>query len=348
MTKGGDFRLKKLATAFMLVLGIVLLIMRFQLQQKEQLHTSQSQKLKENKANYLFETVIPKISKDAGILVASTGKNIIDSFDEKYPDKSVLKTELLDNLNGRSDESPAIAIMGDNVQGVTLNEVSQNESDNNDLVILMRNPETDEYLITIDMSENCATDERFRNAKSEALGKPTEGIKGQFADKLFYQAYEDLTRKNKTFTFWSYLDVMPDKAWYSDVFNMDSTELVNLKAYFLKYNVDLESLRSFEFLTADKIYRYEDYFGVPVKLRNGTYTKEDMPIVIISGFNLLDQLKFYPDMNSNLQNYDIEIKIENERFLTYKAQNEIFSIVIIVMFIMLFLYTHEHHRKSTK
>ena len=112
MTKGGDFRLKKLATAFMLVLGIVLLIMRFQLQQKEQLHTSQSQKLKENKANYLFETVIPKISKDAGILVASTGKNIINSFDEKYPDKSVLKTELLDNLNGRSDESPAIAIMG--------------------------------------------------------------------------------------------------------------------------------------------------------------------------------------------------------------------------------------------
>lgn len=329
--------MKKLATAFMLVLALVLMIMKFQLNQKEKAHTIRATQITTEKADYLFDIVIPLINKDAEKLVVVKKQEIIDMFDKEYFDKNTLKIELLDNLNGRSDKSHAMALMGEIVKGVTLNNVPQNQADNNDLIVLIRNPEKDEYVITVDMSENCATEDRFRNSNVE--------VEQQFAKALFRQAYEDFA-KNKTFTFWSFLPVNKDKTWYSDVLNMTSTEIYELKNYFIKHQGNMESLRSFEFLVSDKIYRYEDYFGTQTKNPNGSLTKEDMPIAIISGYNLLDQLEKYPLQKAYLSTYDDDMESEKERFLTYKAQNEIFSLVMIVAFIMLFLYTHEHHKSQ--
>ena len=329
--------MKKLATAFMLVLALVLMIMKFQLTQKEKAHEIRANQITTEKTNYLFDTVIPLINKDAEKLVEVKKQEIIDMFDRDYADKNTLKVELLDNLNGRSDISHAMTMIGEIIKGVTLNNVPQNQADNNDLIILMRNPEKDEYVITIDMSENCATEERFRNVNVE--------VNQQFAKALFRQAYDDFA-KNKPFTFWSFLPVSEEKDWYSDVLNMTSTEIYDLKAYFIKHKGNLESLRSFEFLISYKIYRYEDYFGMQTKNPNGSLTKEDMPIVVISGYNLLDQLEKYPLQKVYLLSYESDLEDENERFLTYKAQNEIFSLIIIVAFIMLFLYTHEHHKTN--
>lgn len=329
--------MKKLATAFMLVLALVLMIMKFQLGQKENVHSIRVNQIISEKSDYVFDTIIPLINLDAEKLVNLKNKEIIDMFDREYLDKNTLKVELLDNLNARSDKSHAMALMGEIVKGVTLNNVPQNQADNNDLIVLMRNPEKDEYVISIDMSENCATEDRFRTADVE--------VEQQFAKALFRQAYDDFA-KNKNFTFWSFLPITEDKAWYSDVLNMTSTEIYELKNYFIKHQGNMESLRSFEFLVSDKIYRYEDYFGTQTKNPNGSLTKEDMPIVIISGYNLLDQLEKYPLQKAYLSTYDDDMESEKERFLTYKAQNEIFSLIMIVAFIMLFLYTHEHHKSQ--
>ena len=331
------FTMKKLATAFMLVLALVLMIMKFQLNQKEKAHIIRATQITTEKADYLFDTVIPLINNDAEKLVAVKKQEMIDVFDRDYVDKNTLKIEILDNLNGRSETSHAMATIGEIVKGVTLNNVPQNQADNNDIIILMRNPEKNEYVITIDMSENCATEDRFRNVNVE--------VSQQFAKALFRQAYDDFA-KNKTFTFWSFLPVSEEKEWYSDVLNMTSTQMYDLKNYFIKYQGDMESLRSFEFLISDKIYRYEDYFGMRTKNPNGSLTKEDMAIVVISGYNLLDQLEKYPLQKAHLLTYESKLEEENERFLTYKAQNEIFSLIIIVAFIMLFLYTHEHHKTN--
>ena len=328
--------MKKLATAFMLVLGMILLIMNHQLKQKQVAHDLRIEKIRQDKANYMFDVVLPVINIEADLLVKKTKQEIIDSFEKEYPNKAELKTELLANLNGRSEYSHAIAGIGEIVKGVTLNNVPQAQADNNDLIILMRNPEKNEYLITIDMSENCAVEDRFRNAEIES--------KQQFSKALFLNAYEDFA-KNVSPTFWSFLPVTTDKAWYEEVKTMKSTDFDDLKKYYLKHETNNESLKSFEVLVSDKIYRYTDYFGVDSKNPNGSYTYEDLTIVVISGYNILDQLELKPKLQSELKSYDDNINVESERFKVYKAQNEIFSIIIIIAFIMLFLYTHDHHSK---
>ena len=104
--------MKKLATAFMLVLALVLMIMKFQLSQKEKAHTIRTTQITTQKADYLFDIVIPLINKDANKLVAVKKQEIIDVFDRDYTDKNVLKVELLDNLNARSKTSHAMFTIG--------------------------------------------------------------------------------------------------------------------------------------------------------------------------------------------------------------------------------------------
>jgi hypothetical protein len=328
--------MKKLATAFMLVLGMVLLIMNHQLKQKQVAHNLRIEKIRQDKANYMFDVVLPVINIEADLLVKKTKQEIINSFEKDYPNKTELKKELLDNLNGRSEYSHAIAEVGNIIQGVTLNDVPLTQADNNDLIILMRNPEKNEYVITIDMSENCAVEDRFRNAEIEG--------NQQFSKALFLKAYDDFA-KNISPTFWSFLPVANDKLWHEEVKNMDSTSFKDLKAYYIKHNTNNESLASFEILVSDKIYRYTDYFGEDSKNPNGSYTNEDLTIVVISGYNILDQLELKHKMQTELNSYDGNITVESERFQVYKAQNEIFSIIIIIAFIMLFLYAHDHTTK---
>ena len=335
--------MKKLATAFMLVLGLVLLLMNHQLKTKERAYNARVQQIRIDKADYLFDEVIPKINIDADKFVTELKSEIIRIMDS-YDSKLELRTELLDNLNGRNTHSAFFESLGKMIQGKTLNNVPQNQADNNDPIVLMRNPESDEYVIIIDMSENCATEDRFRNAEKEATGEKTKDNYGQFADKLFYQAYSDL-EKNKTITFWSYLTPPIDSAWYDNIYNMTSTDMKDLKAFYLKHNANNESLRTIEILVSDKIHRYEDYWGESTKNPNGSYTKQDMPIVVISGYNILDQLDLKVDFKNKLESYDREINNEVERFITYKFQNDVFSIIIIITFIMLFLYTHDHKKR---
>ena len=88
------FTMKKLATAFMLVLALVLMIMKFQLNQKEKAHIIRATQIATEKADYLFDIVIPLINNDAEKLVAVKKQEIIDVFDRDYVDKNTLKIEL--------------------------------------------------------------------------------------------------------------------------------------------------------------------------------------------------------------------------------------------------------------
>lgn len=325
--------MRKLIVIFMLGLAGVLIMMNAQLKSKEVNHIERVQTIQEKKADYLFDVIIEQVNQESKQLVQVMKSDIIHMLEKEYDGRmDELKKELSDNLNGRSSESKAFKLIGDYVSSISLNNVPANQVDNNDPIILMRNPETDEYLIVIDLSDNCATENRFRNNHVEA--------EQQFATNLFYNAYQDLIYTN-TPTIWSFLPVDTNLEWYSDVKYMKSTSLKDLREFFIRYEVDMDSLASFEFLNSDKIHQNEDLFGTPTKHPNGQWTKEDMPIVVISGYNLLNQIDLKPMMKINLEKYDEEIKKEVSRYNVYKTQNNIFSLLAILMFIMMFIYTHD-------
>ena len=238
-------------------------------------------------------------------------------------------------LNARIESSLAISSIGNIIKGVTLNDIKGDASDNNDIIITIRNPDDGEYVISVDMSLNCASEDRVRVMEVER--------KNQFAKDLFSTAFESYTKRGKKVTFWSYLEPTKYSAWYNEVKYMKSDNLLDLKQYFLKYDCNLDSLKSFELLVSNRIYDDSDYFGTDV-INGGTFTNRDLTIIITSGQNLLDQLQIDNNDRLNLKAMEDAKQSELEKYTIYKFQSQLFMLIVALVFIMLFLYVSDYKK----
>jgi len=331
--------MRKLMFAFMCTLTSVLLILGFQQEQKKAKHEATISKYEKDLVNYenymstyLLDIYLPRKQIEAEGLAEEIKLKIIQQFNREYPNKEVLRNELQNVLSGKVESSKAMDIIGNIIEGVTLNNIEGNAKDNNDIIITIRDPKIGQYVIAIDMSLNCATDKRIRLMEIEKAQ--------QFAKKLFETAFNDYTIRGYKHTFWSFLEPSKEYLWYEEIKNMESTNIEYLKELHKKYKYNKEFLRSFEFLVSTRIYENEDFFGNKV-IRNGNKTGEDVTIVITSGFNILDQFQkdnLESSLNAEYKTLKDKIDTENEQFVIYRLQTHIFMLLCSLIFGMLFVY----------
>ena len=327
--------MKKIIIAFMISLSIVLLILGFQQEQKDIEHARITASYNKKISDYMFDTYIPKKILEGDELSNKIKSDIITVFEKEYPDKQVLKKELIDVLNARVESSLAISSIENLIKGVTLNGIKGDASDNNDIIITIRNPDNGEYVISVDMSLNCASEDRVRVMEVEKSN--------QFSKELFSTAFDSYTKRGKEVTFWSFLEPTKYSAWYDEVKYMKSDDLLDLKQYFLKYDCNLDSLKSFELLVSNRIYDDSDYFGTNV-INGGTFTNRDLTIIITSGQNLLDQLQIDNNDRLNLKAMEDAKQSELEKYTIYKFQSQLFMLIVALVFIMLFLYVSDYKK----
>ena len=328
--------MKKLLIAFMFALAIVMLMLGFQQEQREVKYEKDIKDYNEKISSYVFETYLPLKYTEAKTLSNEVKEKIIFELDRNYKDKSILKQELQDVISGKTQDSLAMEIIGNIINGVTLNGITGDASDNNDIIISIRDPQLGEYVIAVDMSYNCATEDRMRTSEVE--------VKQQFAKPLFLKAFEDMTKRGREYTYWSFLGPSSMYEWYSDVKNLTSTDLHDLQSFFVKYDSDLLSLKSFEFLATSRIQDKEDFFGNK-SIVGGSFTGNDMTITVTSGFNLIDQLNIDPKHQMYIKSLEDGKQQQIEQYVIYKLQSYVLMLIAFFVFVILFLYVTDY-RKS--
>jgi hypothetical protein len=305
---------KRLFMAFMLFLAIILISLNFLMDWNKKNHIKKIDNINARMEEIVFDEVLPLKIIEADALSKKIKQDILNVFSKDFKDKTLLKKEIQDVLSGTIEKSIAFDKMNSVVYGKTLNGIKgkdqngREKSDRNDIIIIIRDPIKGVFVIALDLSFDCVTEDRIRIKEVERNGKNGKG--GQFAKKLFDKAFDDITLKGKSFTFWSYAEPLKESFWYEDVRNFESTELGDLRAFFRKYDYDYKSLYSFEFLVSNRINDKEDYFGVKSLNYNGSYTKEDMTIIITSGFNIIDQMS--DDQINKLERYKLDKDNENK------------------------------------
>ena len=319
--------MKRLSFAFLLALSVVLIILSYGLKEREERHKEESAKIPQQIEYFIFDDFMPRKIKEADLLAESIKADIIKIFDENYPDKEVLRKELLDVMNGRSEHSDALGMLETLLTDVSLNNVKGDAFSNNDPMIMIRNPEIGEYVILLDLSPNCRTEDRVRIMSVEKAQ--------QFAKSLFEKAFYEMTTKGREVTFWSFLEPKEKSyPWFEEVRLFTSTDFEGLRSYFRRYGYKIDSLASFEILVNKRINDTVDYFGTRSANHNGSYTNEDMTIVITAGFNIKDQLELSAKYYNKLKSLEDELAEELKDYVMDKFLYHVFMAITIIIFIM--------------
>ena len=313
---------------FTMVLAIVCYVLWENLENTRVIHEKTITKMYTDKADFVFDDYMNRKNIEASNLSNTVKFKIIDTFDENYPtaeSKELLKQDLLDVISDKDTVSPAMLLIKDIIEGVTLNNVSGNAKDNNDLIIFGKDR------IIGDLSLNCAGKKRTRNLKEEQAKHTSK--------KLEAQAFLDITLRGKEFTFWHFLPIRAGLPWKDEVTDMDSTNIKDLKDMYIKYEANDEFLEGFEFLITHRIYDAQDYFGNGVISVNGTREANHLQIMVVSGYNIIDQLKLNPVDKEKLSEMDRAIDLENERFDRVESKTYLEILFMGALFILLFFAT---------
>jgi hypothetical protein len=158
--------------------------------------------------------------------------------------------------------------------------------------------------------------------------------------ELGKQAYDDMTKTRKVFTFWHF----KQSKHKEKILNYTGgTNLDNLIAWYLENNCDDNLLRSFEFFGIARDNDYIDLFENRVYSANGTYNNSSNRITIAQGFDLFTQLEFYPHLKFQLTEINNEISYITEKIIFTNYLFLTISIVYAVIVTMLFIYFKDHN-----
>lgn len=316
--------MKKLLSVFTLVLGILILFEYVNLEERQNRHEDTIYNLKKDKADEMFNYITTK-ELQAQQAANDIKDQIILEFNKEYTGREdVLIKELDDIITGQDIDSRALEIIGNIIDGYSLNGIKGNAKDNNDPIIMLKD------LIVGDLSFNCAGEDRVRTIEAE--------MSKQFASMLSKEAMIDISRKGKSSTFWHFLPVYKESPWYEFVKTSKTPDLSILRQKYIDYDVNDEFLKGYEFLVVERINNRTDYFGNKVITSNGTLVGENYQFHIIQGFNVIDQLNIDLAVKAKLKDYDSAINMENNQFIAYKAQMHLQIAVTVMLFILLFLY----------
>lgn len=328
--------MKRISFAFMLTLAVVLVILSFLLNKREDRHEYTIKNIHNRMEYFLFDDFIPRKIYESNLLAEQIKKDIINIFDNAYEDKNELREEFTNLMNTGVAESPTLNKIEILLEGVTLNDIKGDKSSNNDPIILIRNKVIGEYVIIVDLSPNCRTEDRLRTAEIER--------RQQFAKVLFDLAFYEMTVGARKTTFWSFLEPNQNYEWYEDVKNFSSTDFKNLKYLYIKYDYNIKSLATFEILTNVRINETVDYFGTRSTFPNGSYTEDDMTIVVTSGFNIIDQLEIAARDYNKYRNMEDEIEAETREYIMDKMLYHVFMMITMLVFIILYLFVYSQKR----
>ena len=312
---------RKALSLFTMVLAIVCYVLWENLENTRIIHEKTITKMYVDKADFVFDDYMNRKNTEASNLSNTIKFKIIATFRDNYPtskDKEVLTQDLLDVVTDKDTVSPAMLLIKDIIEGVTLNNVTGDAKDNNDLIIFGKDR------IIGDLSLNCAGEKRTRNLKEEQA-KHT-------AKRLEAQAFNDIVLRGKDFTFWHFLPVREGLPWRQEVIDMTTTNIKDLKDVYIKYEAN-------EFLVTHRIYDTQDYFGEEVISVNGTRNYNHLQIMVVSGYNMLDQLKLNPTDSEKLREMDRVIDLENERFDRVESKTYLEILFMGALFILLFFAT---------
>lgn len=216
--------------------------------------------------------------------------NIKEDVLTTYPDKSNLEYD----LQNISPDSKLFTVFNQNVKGVYLNGV---ENDNNDIFIL-----SPKLGIIFDLSKNCAIGEYPKTVEKEISIQNNQVLANLALNAI-------LSQSTTKYIFWNYL-YTPDK--YSYVKEIDTMSIDTLKSVYDKYGLD--GLAYFEFLSSTPIDQYEDILGVPDVSNVGARNSNDK-LFVVQGFNLQDAIDtnhpsfelYYDNLRSGIERtYDLE------------------------------------------
>lgn len=314
--------MKKLITIFVLCFGVIFLILGYILKQKEIVHEEYMIANKHYVADFIFDKFIPKTILEAEASANSVKLNIVSDLDTRYSDKTELKDDLQSVLNQKTVKSEALELIGKSIKGVTLNSIKFNQ-DNNDIIFLAHNNITNEWNIAGDYSLNCVTTSVTRDANTE--------LAQQFSKSLFVKAFNNITNEGKV-SYWSFLEPSKNSKWYNEVRVMNTTDLSDLKKFFIKYEENLDCLNSFEILVPVRIYDTKDYFGDDT-IFAGVRNQKNMQFVVVQGFNIVDQLNKSKELNGVINDYQSELK----SFALYKIEMQLFMVISFIIFAILFI-----------
>ena len=237
----------------------------------------------------------------AGLIKA----NLIEFYGPNNFD--ILRKDLTDLKNRKVTSVHAMIIISNTIRNVTLNGVSGNAKDNNDLIIFLAD------LIIGDLSDNCATDAAIRTIFEEAYGTKDKPKLHQFNSELAVDAMNGITKLKLRRTYWHFLT--PDNKYKKDVLSIKTANYETLKSMFELNGFDLEFLAGFEFLAVSRINNDDtDFFGT--KLKDGkTLNPNHLQIHVVQGFNLKDQIEHdtqFMLLLSNRENVLKELEREKE------------------------------------
>ena len=328
--------MKRLLSFFILILFVIIYFQWNGIENKKDTYNINVKRINQEKANLIFDEVLKVKISEADKLSADTKMKIITSFDSEYENrKDELEQELTKAISEEyTDVSPALDLIGQIIEGVTLNNIQGNAADNNDLIIWAKDT------IVTDLSLNCATGSRVRSIEAEKAQ--------QFSKNLAYNAMIDITKRGRPFTLWHFLPVRKDLPWYSDVLNYSSTDIRDLRELYLKYNADERILEGFEMLVSNRIYEHEDYFNNRVATPSGILQDKHLQLIVTSGFNIIDQINKVPEYKERLKVLNESITHEEATYLKYERYHYMQIFIYGILMLLLFLHVNVYMENKGK
>ncbi len=264
-----------------------------------------------------------------GMDLAKSVKMDILEFYKLHPERTLSND--LDNLN--QNNHPIINLVAKNFTGKWLNGV---QNDNNDPFALMK-----DVGIVGDLSLNCSALGRTRTFEKEytlhAVPVLAEGAIQRIVEQIPTLAEQGRT---DALIGWSFLKPRIPEYTVKE-FSIDS-----LQALFMKYPT-LEALASYEFLVPQYIDPTRDMTGKPnvspAGMRNST-----RQLIIVSGFNLIDQMNTNPVHRANFEKYNNDVKTTEAGFEANILLKQLLSISLCILFIVCFLGTYIMEARTSK
>lgn len=255
-----------------------------------------------------------KFSKE---LTLNIRKDIV-SYYRDHPGKSLAYD--LTNLN--QNNNPVTNAIADNFRGQWLNNI---ENDNNDPWSAMSG-----VGIISDLSVNCSAAGRTRSFDEEyKLHAVPELAKKAVARILDQDPTLASEGRLDHIIGWSFLK--PAKPEYV----VEDFTLKNLREKFVKYGT-LDTLASYEFLVPQYIDQDQDLVGVRTVSNRGLREARVHQIVIVSGFNLVDQFKAVDAHLYAYNNFETDIATIKDHYDFDIFMEQIFSFIIAVVFFICF------------
>lgn len=277
---------------------------------------------KEKIASLVFNQ-LEKYYKEAELFAQKNADEIRGNLIVFYNgDTEKIAKDLYDLKYGLVKSIDAMVVISNTIRGKTLNNVSLDNADNNDLIVFLA------QMIIGDLSINCATDADTRTILEE--------VKQQFNGKLAEIAMFEITSERKKRTFWHFLK--PKDKYKVSVLSIKTPDLKQLRQEFIKNDLDLDFLAGFEFLAVSRINEDSNIDGSFILKPNGRKT-ENLQLHIVQGFNLIDQINldvnfkiFLLNAYTELEKIDSLSLTESENFKKEIAQKELsFHLEILFM-----------------